>query len=50
MQSFTRDHIQYVNDSPLTTGLIKDAKFTAFDADAQNIESVQAYYQNIENN
>ena len=49
MQSFTRDHIQYVNDSPLTTGLIKDAKFTAFDADAQNIESVQAYYQNIEN-
>lgn len=50
MQSFTRDHIQYVNDSPLTTGIIKDAQFTAFDADAQNIESVQAYYQNIEKN
>ena len=48
VKSFTIDHIKYVNDSPLTTGQIEGATFTAFDSDAQNIESVQDYYQNID--
>lgn len=48
VQSFTIDHVKYENDSPLTTGIIEGAGFTAFDADAQNIESVQNYYQNID--
>lgn len=50
VKSFTRDHIQYVNDSPLTTGNLEGVQFTAFDPLSHNIESVQDYYQNIENN
>lgn len=49
VKSFTIDHVTYENDSALTTGQIEGAKFTAFDSDAQNIESVQDYYQNINN-
>ena len=50
IKSFTRDHIKYVNDSQLTTGKLEGVSFQAFDSDLQNIESVQNYYQNIENN
>lgn len=50
IESFTRDHVKYVNDNEMTTGNLPGAKFNAFDSDLQNIESVQSYYQNIENN
>jgi hypothetical protein len=50
INSFTRDHIKYLNDTAMTTGNIEGAKFQAFDSELQNIESVQNYYQNIENN
>jgi hypothetical protein len=50
IHSFTKDHIKYINDTEMTTGNIKGAGFQAFDSDLQNIESVQKYYQNIENN